>query len=49
MAGLQKRVNELAAESVKSPLLQTEWKEILKRLAMPPALPGEEFEFNQEP
>lgn len=49
VAGLQKRVNELAAESVKSPLLQTEWKEILKRLAMPPALPGEEFEFNQEP
>lgn len=49
VAALQKRVNELAAESVKSPLLQTEWKEILKRLAMPPALPGDEFEFNQEP
>jgi arylsulfatase A-like enzyme len=46
---LQKRVNELAATMAKSLLLQTEFREILKRLAVPPALPGEDFELNQEP
>ena len=49
VAALQKRANELAATMVKSPLLQTEMQAMMKRLAMPPALPGEEFEFNQEP
>ena len=46
---LQTRINELAATMVKSPLLQTEFDALLKRLAMPPALPGEEFQFNAEP
>jgi arylsulfatase A-like enzyme len=49
VAALQKRVNELAAVMVKSPLLQMEMQAVMKRLAAPPALPGEEFEFNQEP
>jgi arylsulfatase A-like enzyme len=49
VAALQKRVNELAAESAKSMLLQTEMQAMMKRMAMPPAMPGEEFEFNQEP
>jgi arylsulfatase A-like enzyme len=49
VAALQKRVNELAATMAKSPLLQTEFQAMAKRLAVPPALPGEEFEFNQEP
>ena len=46
---LQKRVYELAAGMAKSPLLQEEFQAMLKRLRMPPALPGEEFEFNEEP
>jgi arylsulfatase A-like enzyme len=48
VAALQKRVNELAAASVKSLLLQTEMQEMMKRLAAPPPFPGEEFEFNEE-
>lgn len=46
---LQKRANELAATMVKPILLQAEMKAMLQRLAMPPALPGEEYEFNEEP
>ena len=46
---MQKRINELAAGMAKSPLLEAEFKAMLGRLAMPPALPGEEFEFNVEP
>jgi arylsulfatase A-like enzyme len=49
VAALMKRINELARDMAKSPLLQKEFQEMTKRLAMPPALPGEEFEFNQEP
>jgi arylsulfatase A-like enzyme len=45
---MQKRVNELAAGMVKSPLLTTEFQQILKRLHMPPALPGEELELAGE-
>ena len=45
---LQKRANELAAVMVKPLLLETEVKMMLQRLAMPPSLPGEEFEFNGE-
>lgn len=45
---MQKRVNELAAGMAKSPLLMTEFAEILKRLRMPPALPGEELDFDGE-
>jgi hypothetical protein len=33
----------------KSPLLQAEFQAMVRRLATPPALPGEEFEFNAEP
>jgi arylsulfatase A-like enzyme len=49
VAALQKRANELAASMAKSPLLQTEFGAMLKRLGTPPALPGEDFDFNQEP
>ncbi len=49
VAELQKRANELAAVMVKSPLLEAELKAMLQRLHVPPALPGEEFEFNEEP
>ncbi len=49
VAALQKRVNELAATMAKSPLIVTEFQAMAKRLAVPPALPGEEFEFNEEP
>jgi arylsulfatase A-like enzyme len=49
VAELQKRVNELAPQMAKSPLLQLEFQEMLKRLGTPPALPGEEFDFNEEP
>ena len=45
---LQKRANELAAEQVKPLLLEAEFKMILQRLALPPALPGEDFELNEE-
>jgi len=33
---------------VKPLLLEAEFKAILQRLGLPPALPGEEFEFNEE-
>jgi hypothetical protein len=46
---LQKRAGELAATMAKSSLLQAEFKAVLDRLHMPPALPGEEFEFNEQP
>ena len=48
VAELQKRANELAAVMVKPLLLEAEIKAMMKRLAMPPALPDEEFEFNEE-
>ncbi len=48
VAALQQRANELAGQSVKSMLLMTEMQAMMERLHMPPALPGEEFEFNQE-
>jgi arylsulfatase A-like enzyme len=47
--GLQQRANELAGKMAKSPLLQAEFAAMTKRIAMPPALPGEEFQFNLEP
>ncbi len=46
---LQQRANELAEVMAKSPLLQAEFDAMRKRIAMPPALPGEEFQFNLEP
>lgn len=42
-------VVDLAAKMAKPLLLQTEFKAIQRRLAMPPALPNEELEFNEEP
>jgi len=44
-----KPVHELAAEMAKSPLLLAEFQALRTRLAMPPALPGEELDFNEEP
>lgn len=49
VAALQKRANELAGQSVKSMLLETESKALMERLHIPPALPDEEFQFNEEP
>jgi len=49
VAALQKRANELAGQSAKSMLLMTEFKALMERMHMPPALPWEEFQFNQEP
>ena len=46
VAELQARANELAAESAKSMFLQTEFDAIRKRLALPPALPGHEAQFD---
>ena len=48
VADLQKRANELAATMAKPLLLETEFKAMMQRLHMPPALPNEEFEFNEE-
>jgi arylsulfatase A-like enzyme len=48
VAAMQKRVNELAAAGVKSQLLEIEIKQMMKRLAAPLALPGEELEFDTE-
>ena len=45
---LQKRVNQLAATMAKSPLLQTLFINIRKQLSLPPSLPGEEFQLNEE-
>jgi arylsulfatase A-like enzyme len=48
VAELQKRANELASTMTKPLLLQTEFEAMRKRLALPPALPGEEVEFDEE-
>ena len=45
---LQKRANELASQMVKPMLLVVEFDAMRKRLAMPPALPAEEFQFQEE-
>ena len=45
---LEHRANELAATMAKPLFLETEFKALLQRLGMPPALPDEEFEFNEE-
>jgi hypothetical protein len=45
---VQKRTNELAAVQAKLMLLQVEFREIRKRLNMPPGLPGEEFQLEDE-
>jgi arylsulfatase A-like enzyme len=48
VAELQKRANELAAVEAKPILLQEIFQDFRKRLAMPPALPGEEFQLDFE-
>jgi len=48
VAALQKRANELAATMAKPMLLQTEFAALRERLHVPPALPNEPFEFNEE-
>lgn len=45
---LEKRANELAATMAKPFFIQTEFDAVRKRLALPPALPGEEVEFDEE-
>jgi arylsulfatase A-like enzyme len=49
VAALQKRANELASSMAPSPLLQTEFQALRARLKLPPNLPAEELEFNEEP
>ncbi|MGH7242317.1 MAG: arylsulfatase B [Phycisphaerales bacterium] len=49
VAKLQKRANELAATMAKPMILLTEFDAMRKRLALPPALPGEELELDTEP
>lgn len=44
---LQRRANELAATMAKSKLLETEFGALLKRLHLPPALPGEDFQLTE--
>jgi len=48
VAELQKRANELASTMVKPLFLEIEFKAMLQRLALPPALPNEEYEFDEE-
>ena len=48
VAALQKRANELGAAMAKPMFLQTEFEAIRKRLATPPALPGEDLYFDEE-
>jgi arylsulfatase A-like enzyme len=45
---LQKRANELAATMVPPMFIQTEFQAVRERLAIPPALPNESMEFNEE-
>ncbi len=48
VASLHKRANELARAVAKPLFLTTEFDAMRKRLATPPALPSESFEFNEE-
>ncbi len=48
VAALQKRANELAATMAKPMLLETEFNAMRERLHMPPALPKEDFQLNEE-
>lgn len=49
VATLQKRANELAGTMAPPMFIMTEFSELRKRVALPPALPGREFEFNPAP
>jgi arylsulfatase A-like enzyme len=48
VAQLQARANELAATAAKPTLLMIEFDAMRKRLAMPPAFPGQELELDEE-
>lgn len=48
VAELQKRANELAAVQVKPLLLQIMFNDFRKRVAEPPALPGDDFQLESE-
>jgi arylsulfatase A-like enzyme len=48
VAALQRRAEELAVSAAKPLYLETEFNAMLQRAKLPPALPGEEFDFNQE-
>lgn len=48
VTALQARVNELAAQAAKPMLLELGFKELMHQYHLPPAFPGEEFEFLQE-
>ncbi len=48
VAALQRRASELAASMAKPMFLLTEFEAMRKRLAVPPALPGEELYFDEE-
>jgi arylsulfatase A-like enzyme len=45
---LENRANQLAAQAAKPLFLVTELQAVMKRIAVPAALPGEEFEFNED-
>lgn len=49
VASLQKRANELAGTMAPPMFIMTEFGELRKRVALPPALPGREFDFNPAP
>jgi arylsulfatase A-like enzyme len=49
VAELEKRANELAAAGVQPLLLQAVFKSVKQGLKMPPALPGEDYQFSDEP
>ena len=48
VARLQQCANELAAQAAKPMLLEAGFKELMRLYHMPPAFPGEEFDFIQE-
>jgi arylsulfatase A-like enzyme len=49
VAELQKRINDLAAAMAKPLYLQTEFRALRERLHMPPAIAGDELQFDGEP
>lgn len=46
---MQKRVTELAATMAQPLFLLTEFNALRERVHLPPALPGEELQFDTEP
>ena len=48
VAALQKRADELASQAAKPLLLEASFQTLQHEFHLPPAFPGEEFEFDQE-